>query len=391
MRETNLKKIVELRHRLHAHPELSMEETWTKRTLFEFLKENTELLLEDRGHWFYAYYDCKKPGAETIAFRADFDALPMEEKEGLSYGSQIPGVCHKCGHDGHSAALAGFALEVSEGGADKNIYFIFQHGEEIGGGGAECAELIPEKKISRIFAFHNMSGYPEGSIVLREGVAHCTSKGLTVHMKGTPAHASQPEDGKNPAAAISELVLYKEAAVDNGIAVDKRTAVDNGTVADNADGYAGFILATVVGVNIGSKNFGISASEGEVSMTLRADYEEDLNRMETRIRKKALELGKKYGLTVSFEEQDFFPETVNHSEAVRDVREAALGNGMAVVTLPTTFRASEDFGYYLKKCPGAIFYIGNGENYPAIHTHEFDFNDRILETAVDMFMALAAK
>lgn len=152
MKKENLEKIIELRHRLHRHPELS-----------------------------------------------------MEEKPGLPYGSEIPGVCHKCGHDGHSAALAGLAMEICREGAERSVYFIFQHGEEVGGGGAECAGLIAEKGISRVFAFHNMSGYPEGSIVLKHDVAQCTSKGLTVHMKGSPAHASQPEDGKNPAAGISGL------------------------------------------------------------------------------------------------------------------------------------------------------------------------------------------
>lgn len=362
-------KITELRHRLHMHPELSLQEKWTKETLLAFLKENTGLYTEDRGRWCFAYYDCGDPSAETVGFRADFDALPMEEKEGLSYGSEVPGVCHKCGHDGHSAVLAGLAMEVDRHGADKNVYFIFQHGEEIGAGGEECAGLIREKGISRVFAFHNMSGFPEGSIVVRDGVAHCTSKGLTVRMKGAPAHASQPEDGKNPAAALSELVLYKDEA-------------------ENAGGYRGFILGTVVCVNIGSKNFGISASDGELSMTLRADYEADLRILESRIREKVEDLGRTYGLAVSCEEQDFFPETVNDPEAVESVRKAAQSCGFPVLELSRTFRGSEDFGYYLKMCPGAIFYIGNGEEYPAIHTHEFDFNDRILETAVDVFHAI---
>ena len=58
--------------------------------------------------------------------------------------------------------------------------------------------------------------------------------------------------------------------------------------------------------------------------------------------------------------------------------------------MPEIWRASEDFGWYLKECPGAMFYIGNGEEWPALHTKEYDFNDRILERAVDMFLKLAA-
>ena len=124
-------------------------------------------------------------------------------------------------------------------------------------------------------------------------------------------------------------------------------------------------------------------------MTLRADYEADLNCLEQQVREKAEELAEKYGLTVSYSETDFFPETVNHDDAVEEVRRMAAELGYPVVDLEKAFRGSEDFGYYLKKCPGAIMYIGNGEKYPQIHTSEYDFNDRILETAVDMFAGLA--
>ena len=147
MDRENLEKIKRLRHELHAHPELSMEERETKRRLMEFLRENTKLFIEDRGHYFYAYANGKNEELEPIAFRADMDALPMEEKAGLPYGSKNPGVCHKCGHDGHCAALCGLALEADRLGTDRPVYFIFQHGEEIGGGGEECAGLIREKGI----------------------------------------------------------------------------------------------------------------------------------------------------------------------------------------------------------------------------------------------------
>lgn len=370
MREEFLEKIIRLRHRLHAHPELSMEERWTRETLMDFLRKNTRLKLVDRGHWFYAYYDCGKIGTETYAFRADFDALPMEEVLDIPYASQVPGAAHKCGHDGHSAALAGLALMVDAEGADKNIYFIFQHGEEIGGGGAECAGLIREKQIDRVFAFHNMSGYPGGSILVRDGIVQCASKGLTVRFAGAPAHASQPEDGKNPARAAAELVLAAGEAA-------------------RQDRYPELVMATIVEVRVGHKNFGIAASEGEVSMTLRAARGEDLERIEQEIRDFAGELACREGLEVFFEEQDVFPDTVNDPESVELVRQAAGRCGFAVIEMEDLFRGSEDFGYYLKECPGAIFYIGNGVDYPQIHTSGYDFPDGILETAVEMFLALA--
>ena len=375
MDRENLEKIKRLRHELHAHPELSMKERETKRRLMEFLRENTKLFIEDRGHYFYAYANGKNEELEPIAFRADMDALPMEEKAGLPYGSKNPGVCHKCGHDGHCAALCGLALEADRLGTDRPVYFIFQHGEEIGGGGEECAGLIREKGIRWVFAFHNMSGYPEGQVLVKSGVTQCTSKGLTIYMEGTPAHASQPEDGKNPAAALAKLALAIEAMA-------------GGQQGGENSSFGGFVLATIVELSAGGRNFGIAASKGSVSVTLRADYERDLNRLEERIRETAQGLAKRYGLALSFEEQDFFPETVNDPEAVSLVRRAAASLKIPVRELSQPFRASEDFGYYLKQCPGAIFYIGNGEDHPQLHTAEYDFNDGILERATDLFFAL---
>ena len=388
MDRENLEKIKRLRHELHAHPELSMKERETKRRLMEFLRENTKLFIEDRGHYFYAYANGKNEELEPIAFRADMDALPMEEKAGLPYGSKNPGVCHKCGHDGHCAALCGLALEADRLGTDRPVYFIFQHGEEIGGGGEECAGLIREKGIRRVFAFHNMSGYPEGQVLVKSGVTQCTSKGLTIYMEGTPAHASQPEDGKNPAAALAKLALAIEAMA--GAQQGEENAAQEESIAGQGENssFGGFVLATIVELSAGGRNFGIAASKGSVSVTLRADYERDLNRLEERIRETAQRLAKQYGLALSFEEQDFFPETVNDPEAVSLVRRAAASLKIPVRELSQPFRASEDFGYYLKQCPGAIFYIGNGEDHPQLHTAEYDFNDGILERATDLFFAL---
>lgn len=367
MNQENRRKITQLRHQLHKYPELSMQEYRTKDTLINFIKKETDLEVEDRGHWFYACYHCGIPGAESIAFRADFDAIAIPEENDLPYCSRNPGVSHRCGHDGHSAVLAGLALEVAQYGADKDVYFIFQHAEETGGGGEECAKLIPEKGISKVFAFHNMSGYPERCVAVREGTAQCASKGLTVYLTGTPAHASQPEDGKNPSAACAELVLEINRA------------------AACKEDYEGLIMATIVQVLSGQKNFGIAASKGEVSVTLRADYEKDMEKLEGRIRRKAEELAARDGLTVDYGESDIFPETVNDSVCLEMVRCAGKACGMTVVDMEVPFRASEDFGYYLKQCPGAIFYIGNGEEYPQLHTDSYDFNDQILESAVVLF------
>lgn len=362
--------IVSLRHTLHAHPELSMHEEWTKNTLMSFLRDNTSLEITDCGRWFYAYYKSSNKAACTIAFRSDFDAVAIKETCDIPYISQFPGVGHKCGHDGHSSALCGFALEINEKGADNNIYFIFQHAEEIGMGGAECAKLIKEKNIDRVYAIHNMSGYPEGSIVCRNGLSQCASTGLTISYTGKPSHASQPEDGINPAYAIASLINLCKELVRPG-------------------NFEDMVLCTIIHCEIGQKNFGISAGNGELSLTLRANREDDLNELKKRICDSAASLASEYGMQVTFALDDPFPETRNADAAISSIRNAATALNLKLIDMPAPWRASEDFGYYTKECCGAIFYVGNGEDYPPVHTGNYDFNDKILPVVADMYMVLA--
>ncbi len=364
----NLEKIIELRHRLHRCPELSGKETGTIRMLCGFLRENTSLEIISRDGWFYAVKDGRS-GISPIAFRADMDALPMDEETDIPHASINAGAAHKCGHDGHMAALCGLALELDQMTSERTVYLIFQPAEEIGRGGERCAELIDEKGISEIYAFHNRSGFPEKSVIFRRNLTQPASEGLVIRLQGETSHASEPELGKNPSAALAELILYSQQII--------------GDLKD------GMTLCTPVGMRCGTDDFGISAGDGHVSFTLRAEKEPVMFRLEKALLQRAAELAERDGLTLSHEIRDRFPETANHGRAVDRVIGAASKLGLMRIEMQDVWRSSEDFGYYLKKCPGAIFYIGNGETYPPIHTREFDFNDRILETAVDLFMLLA--
>lgn len=367
MDEINLRKITELRHDLHRHPELSLHEMETKKRLVQFLSDNTSLKIVDRGHWFYA---CNREEQGGIAFRAEMDALPIEEDGGfVPYASENPGVSHKCGHDGHMAALCGLALELDASSVDRPVYLIFQAGEEIGAGGKECAQLITEKGITEVYAFHNLDGYPEGSIVMRRGLSQPASEGFTIHFTGKQSHASYPEEGVNPAPAIAEMISFVP------------------DLTENTQG-GGMKLCTIVYVRVGTKDFGISAGEGEICVTLRAEEEKAMKGMEGLLRRYAERVADRSGLQVHFKVSDYFPETRNDDHAVNLVAEIAKSQGRQLIAMQDIWRASEDFGYYTKKCRGAIFYIGIGEDHAPLHTKEYDFDDAILPEAVDMFYEL---
>ena len=154
------------------------------------------------------------------------------------------------------------------------------------------------------------------------------------------------------------------------------------------DRSAGMMLCTVTGVRIGAGDFGISPGDGELCMTLRAEEESRMKHFEEQILAFAFEEGQQSGIGVSASVHDYFPETRNDDACLAAVVNAAERLGLTRIRMKDLWRASEDFGWYLKECPGAIFYIGNGEEHPPLHTAEYDFNDTILETAVDLFAAL---
>lgn len=363
-------KAVALRHALHAEPELSGKETQTKHRLICFLREQTSLEIIDQGQWFYAVYRCGRHGARRIAFRADIDALPIQEKNDLPYASRCKGVAHKCGHDGHASALAALACRVAKQGAPCDVYFIFQHAEETGEGGRVCAELLEKEHIEEIYAFHNMPGLARGTVFLREGTMHCASTGMTLHFTGAPTHASTPELGRNPAAAISELVC----------------ALPGFTLPAQ---HKGMVLATVIQIDVGERAFGVSASEGRLLLTIRAQLQQKLDTLRKAVAELAARLAKRDGLALEISYCEAFPETANSSQAVQRVFQACHAANVPAQVLDEPMRCSEDFGWYLQKRPGAIFYVGDGESHAPLHDAMFDFPDEALRTAADVFFAIA--
>ena len=358
MREENKAKAIQLRKELHAMAEISLHENNTRRHIEKFLRENTTLEVHTEDGWLWALHR-EENAAKTIAFRADFDAV-----------ASANGAEHLCGHDGHAAALCGFALEIEGKTFGKNICLLFQHAEETGQGGKICAEVIKKAKIDEIYGCHSLPGYPYGEICLKKGSFACASRGLILKMQGTSAHAAYPENGRNPAPALCEL------------------AVRLGEFTD-PNGYEGMVMATLIGIRCGRKAFGMAASDGELYLTIRAHLNRDLDALEDKIIAFCREKAENGGFGFEFEHIDAFPGTENEDNCVQKVEIAAEKVGCKLFSLPEPMRWSEDFGWYLMECPGAYFGIGAGETYPALHTPEFEYRDELIESTVSMFENIA--
>lgn len=370
MKRENYELAVALRHALHAHPELSNRETWTKAALMDFLRDHTGLELVDKGKWFYAAYrsGADKPG---IAFRADFDAVPVEDLCPVPYVSQFPGVGHKCGHDGHSAALAALALEVDQQGAPRDVFFLFQHAEETGDGARECIALFREKDVAEIYGFHNRPGVPLGTVQVLDGTIYCASRGMILAFQGTPSHACMPELGRNPAFAIAEIISRLSDLTDPGK-------------------YRGLVLATIIQVDVGEPAFGTQASRGKLLLTVRGQYEQELEELVKALKELAQREADRHGLSLTVSFCDVFPATVSRKSANDKVRQVCRELGLPLRELKEPFRSSEDFGHYTREIPGAFFEIGSGEDCGELHTVGMDFPDAIIPTAVAVYRRLIA-
>ena len=373
MDKTLYAKAVELRHEIHAHPDLSNQERPTFERIIAFLRENAPSIeILDRGHYVLARYkaaDSKKP---PIAFRADVDAILVYDDIDKPWKSTIDGVGHKCGHDGHAAALAALAMQLDKDGADKDVYMIFQPAEENGTGSAMCTDFLTEFGIAEIYGFHSQAGAPKYTVMLRDGLYCCASKGMTITMTGSPAHASQPEDGKNPSEAIAKTVL----------AVSK--------IADQAN-YKGLVLATIVQIDVGEKEaFGVAASKGKLLMTIRGEIEAEMDLLQARLEDEAMKNAAEYGLACQFSYCDAFPETVSTPACNEKIRKACDALGYKWWDRPMFYRGSEDFGNFTKVVPGAMFFISNGEDgeCDGCHTLHFDFNDELIDMVVNIEMEL---
>ncbi len=361
MNDKNYALAVKLRHQMHMYPEISNHETNTIKLICDFITKYTDFKPILMGKYFYIDYRINN--GEYIAFRTDIDALPMDEYINLPHSSKNAGISHKCGHDGHAASMFAFLLEVAELKPHQNILFIFQHAEETGDGAKECVKLFDKYKVKEIFGYHNMSTFGFKQLGLIKGIAHLGSFGFEVKLTGRPSHASEPEKGVNPVFTFANLVANMEQLCE-------------GT------------KYSIVQLQVGQEAYGINASDGVLRMTIRSDSDENLQKARDNIINFATKEAKKLNMKANFKISDYFPVAYNHSSSIDKLKIAGKNLGLQICNLPEPFRASEDFGVYTKVKKGAIFFLGNGEDYPSIHTAQYDFRDELIKLACDIYLQL---
>ena len=365
------------RHDLHRHPEVSGEERETARRVVEALRPlaSSKLLTELGGHGVAAVVESKEPGP-TLLFRAELDALPIEEKSQADHRSTVAGKGHLCGHDGHSTILLALATGLSRQPiARGRVVLLWQPAEEDGSG---AAAVLADPRFAEIrpdfaYSLHNMPGLPFGTVALKSGPVNCASRGMKIRLSGKTAHASQPETGLSPMAAMSKLM-------------PALTALSNG-----ASPATDFTLATVTHASLGEQAFGIAPGDAEIWVTLRTLVDDRMAELCEKAEQLVVEAAAEGGLEHAISYHDIFFHCENAPEAVAHLEVALTSEGVRFDEGTLPMRASEDFGRLRAICPSAMFFLGAGEKHPALHNPDYDYPDDLTAIGARVFMAVIRK
>lgn len=368
---SDVAELFELRRELHRRPELSGEEVDTAKTIAQALEplSPSSLLTNLGGHGVAAVFDSGRAGP-TILFRAELDALPIQEISDNPWKSQIDGKGHLCGHDGHMMFLLGLARILSRESLEKGrVVLMFQPAEE-DGSGARAVVADPAFNSIRpdwAFAIHIEPGRPWSYVSTRVGLVNCASQGLKIELKGKTAHAADPEDGVSPALAIASLIP----------ALDQ---LGNGGRLDDD-----FRLVTVTHARLGDPNFGTAPGEGVIYATLRTAHDDAMSSMAKDARSLASDIADEYGLQVAFEVFDDFSASVNDEQATEVAVAAMKKLGIESGDYGLPMRASEDFGVFGWDAKAAMLCLGPGEDHAALHNPDYDFPDDLIPVGTSIF------
>ncbi len=368
--------VVEVRRKIHSHPELKLAEYETARLVAEELNKAGWQV-----HSGYAdttavigVLEGGKSGP-VRAFRADMDALPIKEETGLPYASEIEGLMHACGHDFHTAILIGvsYVLAAKKEELPGRVVLVFQPGEEGGFGGKILTDsgMVEEFGIQYIVGQHLYPGVEFGKVGYRVGLMTANADSFELVVEGRGGHGARPEETIDPIAVASHINVAFATVHSREIPPVEPTVITVGSI---VAGSAGNIIpdrAVMMG-------------------TIRTFGEENRQHTIQRVKAVAKGIAATFRAKAKVDVMLGYPSVENDEAITGKVVEAAgmyLGEGNAVeIKYPSL--GGEDFAFYLKKIPGAFYRLGVGPNYP-LHNAKFSPDERVLSIGMGVNSTIA--
>ena len=377
--DTNIEKDYEyfksVRQHLHTIPELGFEEHETSKFI---CSELDKLGIEyENGIAKTGIIGWLKSGNSdrSIAFRADIDALAMDEENSFTHCSKTKGKMHACGHDGHSATLLAFAKALTQNKDKFNgtVYLIFQPAEE-GLGGAKVMideGVLNRYKIDKIFSIHNRPTEDIGKIFIKMGTMMASYDNYKIIIHGKSTHSSMPQTGKNPIVAAAHIVT----------ALKSITSLDLSPMAKS--------VVTVAKISGGNDALNIVPNSCEIAGSIRAYEKEVRDDIEKRVKEIALHLSSAFGMEAEVLYHQGYPPTINNDiDSAQKAATKIVGVDKVIQNFEASFGA-EDFSYFLNKIPGCYAWFGSkkeNEDIKTLHSSNFDFNDEVIKVGATYFL-----
>jgi amidohydrolase len=365
--EGSYEEMVDIRRFMHQHPELSFQEYNTAQFIQAFYEQlQIEVKGNVGGNGVIAKVYGKKPG-KTVALRADFDALPIQDEKDVPYKSLVPGVMHACGHDGHTATLLVLAKTLNElkEELEGTYVFIHQHAEEYAPGGA--ISMIEDgclEDVDVIFGTHLWASEPTGTIQYRTGPIMAAADRFEIDIQGKGGHGAQPHKTLDAIVTASQIVLNLQQIVSRRVnPVDAAVVTIGSFTAQNA--------------------FNVIADKATLIGTVRTFNEAVQQLIEVEMERIIAGTCSMSGSTYDFRFVRGYPAVVNSE--IETVFLTSCAQKVAEVTNieETELQmGGEDFSYYLQNVPGTFFFTGakppgKDTGYPHHHP-KFDIDEKAM-------------
>jgi len=363
-----LDRVIRLRRELHAHPELSWQETDTTRSIEGRLRGlglapwrpiPTALVCDLPS----AVGPAAAPGP-IVALRVDTDALPVQEATGLSFASLNPGVMHACGHDGHSAMLVGAAELLLDQPADVPVRLIWQPAEETGAGAPRLIDAGVLDGVAVIFGGHLDGNFLVGELVVTPGAVSASTDSFTVEICGRGGHGGRPQECGDAVVVGSQLVMALQSVVSREVNPGSPAVVSVGS-------FHGGTACNVI------------AGQAVLQGTLRAQTPAVREQLRAALRRVCAAVAQLHGVQIDLDLTVGTPALINPGAATALAREAAVRTvgQPAVRRLELANMGGEDFACYLKHTAGCYIRIGcraPQAPVPVAHSSGFDFDEGAL-------------
>lgn len=365
-------EMVERRRYLHQHPELSFHEVETPNYIASRLEElGIEVRRNVGGRGVVGTIRGGKPG-KTVALRADFDALPIQDEKTVDYRSTVPGVMHACGHDGHTATLLAVAevLASQKEQLTGNVVLIHQHAEEVVPGGAR--EMIADgclDGVDVIFGTHLWSTTTLGTIGTRVGPVMAAADKFELTLFGRGGHGAKPHETIDAVLLGATIVKELQSIVSRRLDPLQQAVLTIGTL------HAG-------------NTFNVIADRAQLTGTVRTFDETVAQKIVSEMERTIKGICDAAGATYTFHYETGYPAVINDLVETRFLEAVArdvIGDTSVFEIDPTM--GGEDFAYYLKEVPGTFFFTGAGDasHYPHHHPR-FDFEEPAMVDAAKILV-----